>query len=135
MASAYEPALLTGHSSPESFYGVSLTGNAFNFLGVKPIAGRTIQPFDIRPDGIPEPVVVLSYQFWQRMFSGDTNAIGKKLVLNDVPHTVIGVMPPRFGWFTDDAFWLPMSMNLADESPLNVIMRLRPGITKEVAEQ
>src|SRR6478609_2024132 len=58
MATAYEPVLLTGEGSPESFYGVTLTGNAFNFLGVKPLAGRTIQPFDIRPDGTSAPVVV-----------------------------------------------------------------------------
>ncbi len=131
----YEPVLLTGNRSPESFYGVLVSGGGFNFLGVKPLIGRTIQPFDIRTDGTPEPVMVLSYRFWQRIFNGDASAIGKKLVLNDVPHVVIGVMPPRFGWFTDDAFWLPMSMNLADETPTNVIMRLRPGATKQVAEQ
>jgi predicted permease len=135
MASVYEPVLLTGNRSPESFYGVLVSGGGFNFLGVKPVIGRTIQPFDIRSDGTPEPVMVLSYRFWQRVFNGDASAIGKKLVLNDVPHVVIGVMPPRFGWFTDDAFWLPMSMNLADETPTNVIMRLRPGVTKQVAEQ
>ncbi len=135
MATALEPVLLTGDSSPERFYGVLLTGGAFNFLGVKPLIGRTIQPFDIRPGGEPEPVVVLSYQFWQRTFNGDANALGKKLVLNDVPRTVIGVMPPRFGWYTNEAFWLPMPMNLADETPTNAIVRLRPGITKEVAEQ
>jgi putative ABC transport system permease protein len=135
MATTYEPTLLTGSGSPQSFYGVLVTGNAFEFLGVKPLIGRTIQPFDIRPDGTPEPVVVLNYRFWQRIFNGDTGAIGRKLVLNDVPRTVIGVMPPRFGWFTDDAFWLPMSMDLADETPLNVIVRLRPRVTKEIAEQ
>jgi len=135
MATTYEPTLLTGTDSPESFYGVLVTGNAFEFLGVKPLLGRTIEPFDIRPDGTPEPVVVLNYRFWQRKFNGDINAIGQKLILNDVPRTVIGVMPPRFGWFTDDAFWLPMGMDLADETPLNAIVRLRPGVTKEVAEQ
>jgi putative ABC transport system permease protein len=135
MTSVYEPVLLTGNRSPESFYGVLLSGGACNFLGVKPLIGRTIQPFDIRPDGTPEPVTLLSYRFWQRTFNGDANAIGKTLVLNDVPHTVIGVMPPRFGWFTDDAFWLPMSMDLADETPTNVITRLRPGVTKQIAEQ
>ncbi|HEY3458267.1 MAG TPA: ABC transporter permease, partial [Bryobacteraceae bacterium] len=135
MATTYESTLLTGTDSPESFYGVLVTGNAFDFLGVKPLIGRTIEPFDIRPDGTPEPVVVLNYRFWQRKFNGDSNAIGQKLILNDVPRTVIGVMPPRFGWFTDDAFWLPMGMDLADETPLNAIVRLRPGITKEIAEQ
>ncbi len=134
MATSYEPVLLTGENSPERFYGVLLTGGAFNFLGVKPLIGRTIQPFDIR-GGEPAPVAVLSYQFWQREFNGSPKALGARLVLNDVPHTVIGVMPPRFGWYTNESFWLPMPMNLADESPINVIMRLRPGVTKNMAEQ
>ncbi len=136
MATGIEPVLLTGDSSPERFFGILMTGDAFRFIGVKPLIGRTIQPFDIRPGGEPQPVVVLSYQFWQRTFNGDVGALGRKLVLNDVPHTVIGVMPPRFGWYTNEAFWLPMPMmNLADETPTNVIVRLRPGITKQVAEQ
>jgi putative ABC transport system permease protein len=135
MATSYEPVLLTGERSPQSFYGVTVTGGGFNFIGVKPLLGRTIQPFDIRSGGEAEPVVVLSYQFWQREFNGSTDAVGRKLVLNDVPHTIIGIMPPRFGWFTRDAFWLPMPMNPADETPINVIMRLRPGVTKQVAEQ
>jgi putative ABC transport system permease protein len=135
MATIPKPVMLTTPTNPENFYGVFLTGGAFNFIGVKPLIGRTIQPFDIDPGGEPAPVVVLTYLFWQRVFNGDVHAIGKTIVLDDVPHTVIGVMPPRFGWWTNEAFWLPLPMHLADNTPIHVIMRLRPGITKEVAEQ
>src|ERR1700679_806647 len=110
MATALNSVLLTGDRAPESFGGVFLSGNAFNFLGVKPLIGRTIQPFDIGP-GESAPVVVLSYRLWQRLFDGRDSALGEKLVLNNVSHTVIGVMPPRFGWFTSDGFWLPISMD------------------------
>jgi putative ABC transport system permease protein len=134
MATTLESVLLTGDRSPESFGGVFLSGNGFNFIGVKPQIGRTIQPFDIGP-GEPAPVVVLSYRLWQRLFDGRESALGEKLVLNNVPHTIIGVMPPRFGWYTGDGFWLPMSMDLKDESYLNVIMRLAPGITQQVGEE
>ena len=48
MATSVRPVLLTGGINPENFYGVYLTGGAFNFLEVKPLIGRTIQPFDIR---------------------------------------------------------------------------------------
>ena len=61
---------MTGEFSPESFGGVLLSGNAFNFLGVPPVIGRTIQPSDIRPDGQAEPVVVLSHRLWLRLFEG-----------------------------------------------------------------
>ncbi len=135
MATSVKPVMLTGGINPESLYGVFLTGGAFNFLGVKPLIGRTIQPFDIGPGGEPQPVVVLSYGFWERVFNGDRRAIGQKIMLDEVPRTVIGVMPPRFGWWTSESFWLPMPINLADETGVNAIMRLRPGITKQIAEQ
>jgi putative ABC transport system permease protein len=135
MATTLDTVLLTGDRAPESFGGVFLSGNAFNFLAVKPEIGRTIQPFDIGPGGEPAPVVVLSNRLWQRLFDGRESALGQKLVLNNVPHTIIGVMPPRFGWYTSDGFWLPMSMDLKDEGFLNVIMRLAPGVTKQIGEQ
>ncbi len=135
MATTLDTVLLTGDRAPESFGGVFLSGNAFNFIGVKPQIGRTIQPFDIRPGGDPAPVVVLSYRLWQRLFDGRESALGQTLVLNNVPHIIIGVMPPRFGWYTSDGFWLPMSMDLKQEGYLNVIMRLAPGVSKQSAEE
>ena len=135
MATSVRSTLLTGGINPENFYGVFLTGNAFNFLDVKPLVGRTIQPFDIGPGGEPAPVVVLSYGFWQRFFSGDPHAIGRTITLDDVPHTIIGVMPPRFGWWTNEAFWLPLPTDLKDNSGIAVIMRLAPGVTSHAAEQ
>ena len=135
MATSVKPVMLTGGINPENFYGVFLTGGAFNFLEVKPLIGRTIQPFDIGPGGDPAPVVVLTYGFWQRFFSGDPRAIGRTITLDDVPHTVIGVMPPRFGWWTNEAFWLPLRKDRKDPSGLAVIVRLAPGVKPHAAEQ
>ena len=114
MATSAETVLLTGEFAPESFNGVLLSGNAFNFLGVPPIAGRTIQPSDIRPDGLAEPVVVLSHRLWLRLFEGSPSAIGRTMELNGRPHTIIGVMPPRFGWYGNDGFWLPLAPGRTD---------------------
>jgi putative ABC transport system permease protein len=135
MATSVETVLMTGEFSPESFGGVLLSGNAFNFLGVAPIAGRTIQPSDIRPDGSAEPVVVLSYKLWLRLFSGDPSAIGRSLVLNGRPHTIVGVMPARFGWYGNDGFWLPLASNRTDLSFVSPIMRLKPGVSHAAAEE
>ncbi len=74
MATSIETVLMTGEFAPESFNGVLLSGNAFNFLGVPPVTGRTIQPTDIRPDGQAEPVVVLSHRLWLRLFEGNPSA-------------------------------------------------------------
>jgi putative ABC transport system permease protein len=135
MATSMETVLMTGEFSPESFGGVLLTGNGFNFLGVPPVVGRTIQPLDIRADGSAEPVVVLSYKLWQRLFEGDASAIGRTLLLNGRPHTIIGVMPPRFGWYGNEGFWLPLAPNRADLSFVNPIMRLKPGVPAAAAEE
>src|SRR5262245_58578434 len=135
MATGPDSVLLTGEFAPESLRGVRLTGNAFNFLGVPPLVGRTIQPTDIRPSGEPEPVAVLSFQLWQRLFGGDPSAIGKTLRLDDQPHTIIGVMPPRFGWWTSDGVWLPMGTDSRDQRSVFPIMRLRPGVSQSVARQ
>jgi predicted permease len=134
MATSFETVLMTGEFAPESLGGVLMSGNAFNFLGVPPIAGRTIQPSDIGPNGDAEPVVVLSHRLWLRLFEGDRSAVGRTLRLNGRPHTVIGVMPPRFGWYGNDAFWLPLSPTRTDIPWINPIVRLAPGVTKEAAE-
>ena len=135
MATSMEPVLLTGEYAPESFNGVLLTANAFNFLGVPPVVGRTLQPSDVRADGQDEPVVVISHKLWLRLFEGDPGAIGRTLRLNNVPRTIVGVMPPRFGWYGSEGFWLPLSPVRTDIPGIAAIMRLSPGVTDAVATQ
>jgi len=135
MATSMETVLMTGEFAPESFGGVLLSGNAFNFLGVAPVVGRTIQPTDIRADGQAEPVVVLSHRLWLRLFEGSPAAVGRTLRLNGRPHTIIGVMPPRFGWYGNDGFWLPLSPTRTDIQGINPIVRLAPGVSSAVAEE
>ena len=125
MATSIETVLMTGEVSPESFSGVLMTGNAFNFLGVPPAIGRTIQPTDIRKDGEAEPVVVLSYRLWFRLFGGDAAALGRTLRLNGRPFTIVGVMPPRFGWYGNTGFWLPLAPARTDLPFIAPIVRLQ----------
>jgi predicted permease len=135
MATSPENRLLTGDRAPENFQAVSVTGNAFQFLGVPALLGRTIQPSDIRPDGQPEPVIVLSYKAWQRLFESSSAALGKKLVLNEQPFTVIGVMPPRFGWWTNEGGWLALPEDPRDERSVAAILRLKNGVSQKVGEE
>ena len=135
MATSVQPVLLTGEFAPESLTGVLLTANAFNFLGVPPAVGRTIQPSDIRANGDAEPVVVLSHRLWLRLFEGNPGAVGKTLRLNGRPHTIVGVMPPRFGWWTSDGLWLPLSPIRTDVPWVSAIVRLAPGVTAAAAEE
>ena len=135
MATSWDTVLLTGEYAPESFGGILLSGNAFNFLGVPPEVGRTIQPTDVSSTGDPEPVVVLSHRVWLRLFSGGPAAIGRTLRLNGRPHTVIGVMPPRFGWYGNDTIWLPLGTRQREGRVVNAIVRLAPGVSPAAAEQ
>jgi putative ABC transport system permease protein len=135
MATAPGGALLTGEYAPETVQAHRLSANAFNFLGVPPILGRTIQPSDVRPNGEPEPVTVISFGRWQRLFGGNPNAIGKTLRLDDVQYTIIGVMPPRFGWWTDSGVWLPLGADTRGTQNVFPIMRLKPGVLPAAAEQ
>jgi predicted permease len=135
MATGPENQLLTGDRAPENFTAISITGNAHQFLGVGPVLGRTILPSDIKPSGEAEPVIVLSFKAWQRLFDGSPDALGKTLVLNDKRYEVIGVMPSRFGWWTNDGGWLPMAIDSRDDRIVFPIMRLKQGVSKDAAAQ
>ncbi len=135
MATVPGSQLLTGGRTPENFTAIQVTGNAFQFLEVPPVLGRTIASTDVKPGGEPEPVIVLTYKAWQRLFDGNRDALGQSLVLNDQRYTVIGVMPPRFGWWTNDGGWIPLANDLRQDRQVNDIIRLRPGVSKQTAEQ
>src|SRR2546426_219399 len=135
MATGPGSVLLTGEFAPESIRGIRVSGNAFQFLGVPPLFGRTIQPSDIRSTGEPELVTVLSFRRWQKLFGNDANILGRTLRLDDQPHTIIGVMPPRFGWWTDDGVWLPMGIDSRDQRGVFPIVRLKSGVSSAVAQQ
>ncbi|MCW5556582.1 MAG: ABC transporter permease [Verrucomicrobiae bacterium] len=135
MATGPGSALLTGEYAPETVRAVRVSGNAFHFLGVPPVLGRALQPSDIRSTGEPEAVAVLTYNRWQRMFGGDPNVLGKTLRLDEEPHTIVGVMPPRFGWWTDDGVWLPLGTNTGNNRSVFPIARLKAGVAAPAAAQ
>lgn len=135
MGTAPGSALLTGEFGPETITTPRLTSSAFQFLGVAPVIGRTFGPGDFTLPAQPEPVAVISYPLWQRLFGGDAKALGRTLRLDDRLYTVIGVMPPRFGWWTGDGVWLPLAKTSADQGRVFPIVRLKPGVDASVARQ
>jgi putative ABC transport system permease protein len=135
MATAPENRALKIDGAIENFTTIQLTANALQFLAVDPILGRTILPSDVGSNGQAEPVIVLSYKAWRRFFEGRNDAIGKPLILNDVSHTVIGVMPPRFGWWTSDGGWVPMALDPHSDRQMFPIVRLTPGVSNRAARE
>jgi predicted permease len=89
-----------------------VSGNYFDVLGVRPFAGRLLTQDDDRNLG-GHPVAVISYGFWQKRFGGDRSIIGKTILANEHPLTVLGVTSPNFyGVFLESApeVWVPLMM-------------------------
>ena len=130
--------------------GQVVSGNYFSTLGVSAILGRTISPADDQGS----TVAVISYKYWRERLAGDPAVVGKKIVVNNYPFTVIGVTPPEFfglqpGSPIDVSVPLKMIAPLRPEyamtvTPYNVLTwptrsaflimgRLRPGVTATIA--
>jgi putative ABC transport system permease protein len=123
---------LTGDGEPAQLMSARLTPSALRALGSAPLLGRTFNAEDAAGAG---DVVVLSHKLWQQRFGGETAVIGRRITLNDVPHTVIGVMPAHFE-FPDAAteLWQPLTtqqLNPNERRSHNyaVVGRLRAGVT------
>jgi putative ABC transport system permease protein len=96
---AYDPATMEvkGQSGNENVYGMLVSGQFFRALETPPLIGRYLTPEDDKPGGSPEGLaVVIGEQFWQTWFNRAPDAVGRKLVIANVPFTVVGVMPKRF---------------------------------------
>ena len=123
----------SGEDLPEDVPSIQLSGNAGVYFGVPALLGRTILPSDA-PDGQdPEPVVLLSYRFWQRHYNGDPSVIGRTLQLVHKNYSIIGVMPSRFT-IGDGDVYLPLKINNDPNIVLSPRIRLRPGVTHAAAD-
>jgi putative ABC transport system permease protein len=101
-----ERNVLTGEGRIESLRVAEITASAFPLTRVPPLLGRPLQPTDEMPSA--EPVVILSYDVWQRQFLRDPAIIGRVVTVGRTSRTVVGVMPPRFGFPRDQQAWVPL---------------------------
>ena len=123
---------VTGRDLPEDVNADYFTSNAFNFFGVPPALGRGLLPSDAVAGQDPQPVVVLSYKFWQRHFGSNPAVVGQPLQLVRKTYTVVGVAAPRFTW--DDAdVYLPLKVTQDPTRSFYVGLRLKPGVTHDAA--
>jgi putative ABC transport system permease protein len=86
---------LTGQGEPAVIATAAVSGDFFELLGVQPLLGRTLQPYD---DQQGAAAVVLSYSLWRDRFGADPAAVGRAIVLEGRPHTIVGIMPSRFAY-------------------------------------
>jgi len=137
---------LSVKGKPERILTNYVTGNYFSALGIQPALGRFILPSEGDTIGA-DPVMVLSYAYWQAYFGGDPSVVGSKVSVDGHPFTIVGVAPASFyGLFSlaNVQAYMPLGMATIDGNPDNfmtdrgfrqlfVLGRLRPGTTVEQA--
>jgi predicted permease len=138
---------LTGQSTPERVEGARVSSSLFPLLGAQPMLGRAFTPEE---DGKGSaPAAILTYGFWQRHFAGNRAVIGKTLMLDGNPVTIIGVMQPEFSLNkevmptvnkinnADLLLPLPMTETMRatrSHEDYNIFGRLRPGVSFSEAQ-
>jgi putative ABC transport system permease protein len=129
---------LTGYGTPEHLKGIRTTASFFKVLGLSPAMGRDFTEDDDRPGAAR--TVIISHGLWERRFGSDPAILGKPMVLNDQPYTVIGVAPANQFYILAFDLWVPTQLFL-DEGMMNrnnrydaVIARLYPSVTQEQAQ-
>jgi putative ABC transport system permease protein len=133
---ANEDLILYKHGGgTEQFDGVDVTPGTFEFFGMSALHGRVLQPNDYEP-GAP-PVFVLRYKTWRERFNGDLSILNTTLVLNGTARTLVGIMPPRFGWYDADVF-IPEKLTRdatgGSFPSWFLVGRLKPGVSQQQAE-
>jgi putative ABC transport system permease protein len=137
-AMRYSNAAFNGDQAPEQALGRGVTSNFFDVLGVQPVVGR---PFTAEEDAARRRVVVLSYALWQRRFGGNPSVVGRSILMDGEATTVVGIMPSSF-FFPDHQtdYWIPASFTPEDLARrtrhyLEVVARMKPGVTRERAQR
>jgi predicted permease len=125
----------------EELLGGYVPGNFFSMVGVKPGLGRLIEPQDDRLGSPNAAVAVVSWSFWNSRFHLDPSILGKQIVVNREPVTIIGVTPREFIGLqvgTPRFLWIPAAMTPSQratgELSLQLIARLKPGVSIEQAQ-
>jgi predicted permease len=141
------PVNLSAGGDPKPAAAELVSGSYFSALGVGPSIGRVIEDEDDAAPGA-SPFVVLSYDFWQVQFGGAPDAVGRKILVNQHPMTVVGVAARNFHGIevgAAPALWLPASM-YAQAIPgvedlhnqptrwMQILARLRPEVTPAQAQ-
>ncbi|HEY6323872.1 MAG TPA: ABC transporter permease [Thermoanaerobaculia bacterium] len=129
---------LTGDGDPELLVTVHVSPDLFRLLGVSPGLGRWFLPDEERPGR--DQVAILSHELWQRHFSSDPGVIGRKVIIDSQPYTVVGVTAEGFYFRRKGRdLWLPLTIDQAaqpkrDNRNYEVYARPREGLAPAAAQ-
>jgi predicted permease len=133
---------LSGHGDPEHIDGETVSRGYFQALRVSPIAGRVFTAEESSAAGA-QPVAIISTRLWKRKFASDAASVGSTIVVNDVPLTVIGILPEGFTGLSGKAeLWIPPPMAArlyyseyltTPQNFISVVARLKDGVSLQQA--
>ena len=124
--------------APDRFSAAYVTANAFPLLGLSPSLGRLPFPDDDRPGG--EPIVLLGSDAWRQRYNSDPHILGRSVLVNGSPATVVGIIPERSGFPSAASIWFPLGQ-YPDLKPdrsarsLNVVGRVRDSLSQDAARR
>jgi predicted permease len=129
-------ASITGIAEPEQVRVLFMTDGVLDALGVRPTLGRWLSKADAQPDA--EGTVLLTHGYWQRRFGRDPAVVGRNLIVDGKPRSIIGVMPQEFTFLIPNAeLILPHQFDrnklFLGNFSFQGIARLKPGVTLEQA--
>ena len=120
---------------PEPVKGAHVSADYFKVFSVAPIAGRSFSHSEDLPRG--PAVAVISYGVWQSRFGGAEDILGRPILLNGVPYSIIGILPNGFHPDPEADLWIPLQADPNSTNQghyLNVAGRLKPGVTVAAAQ-
>ncbi|MCA1568316.1 MAG: ABC transporter permease [Acidobacteria bacterium] len=128
---------LTGSSDAMRLRGAMLSPEIMPLLGIKMAVGRGFLPEEDRPGN--NQVVIVAHGLWQRSFGSDPRLVGQSLKLNGKDYTVVGILPADSQFLGWAELWVPLAFSdqqatVRDTRSLNVMARLKPGISLEQAQ-
>ena len=131
-ALARDTAGLSGGDRPVRVAAAYTTPGLIPMLGVAPALGRVWSADEDVP-GAPRKVIVIGHGLWKRAFGGDPSVIGREVLLENRPITIIGVMPEGFDYPGEIEAWAPAALDRIKASRgghyLEVTARLAPGVS------
>jgi putative ABC transport system permease protein len=135
--SAMNTVTLLGRGEPELVHATMASSNLFPAMGIEPSMGRA---FSDAEEAGKEPLALISENLWRRKFGSDPAAVGGQVRLGTDSFRVIGVVPQQQAFPEWADLWIPLSLmegglqNRRKFHPLEVIARLRPGVSAEQAQ-
>ncbi|MGH9347259.1 MAG: ABC transporter permease [Vicinamibacterales bacterium] len=133
----WDASLSDGRLDPEQVVGHRVSAALFDAMRVQPMMGRTFVTGE--DSSGRDRVAIVSHKLWQRRWGGWPSVVGSTITIDRQPYTVVGIAPEGFDYPTASEIWAPLafteaSLTARTQRSLEVIGRLKPGVTLEMAQ-